>query len=153
MSNIYNQGNDEEKHDEISTKSSYILNIVVMAEEDNSGAVPDPELEVNDENDLDEDSNKAEGVNDDGETVPDPTSAKVEAEEKAKADDASIGDNEEGDKSKDDDGRDSLSDEPIAVKSDPTQSGNSASGSGNKLLKELDDEAPKTFPQVVSGSL
>lgn len=98
----------------------------------------------------------SEGGNDGGGdevVVPDPTSGKGETVvEKAKggADAGAVDDGD--DPNDDDDGRDSDFEGPIVGKTGQVASG-TPSGGGNKLLKELDDEAPKTFPQVVRYSL
>jgi hypothetical protein len=99
---------------------------------------------------------------DDGAIVPDPTASLKEEENKAKGDTNSAAvdddvDNADGDDDddddedpNDDDGReDSMFEETIAEKADEA----AVSGSSNKLRKELDDEAPKTFPQTVSHLL
>lgn len=115
-----------------------------MSDEGANGA-PDSELAAKVKDEAG-DSVMGDGANDGGESVPDPTAAKVGTEDKTKTDDDPGEGNEDGDKSKEDDGGDSVSEDPL----EHGPPGTIAPGGGNKLLKELDDEAPKTFPQVVS---
>jgi hypothetical protein len=149
-----------------SPKSSLVVNRIAMSSEEANGAA-DAEINVKKENDEELAAVQVEGpTTDENEGVPDPTASKGGTEEQATAKSDGVvpaASNGDGDNSNAKDGgqQDAMYDEedPMSDKTDhvavsggtvQSPSGSPPSGSGNKLLKELDDEAPKTFPQVVS---